>query len=227
MVTCMTWRIILRGGVAATAGNIPSTVLTIGARFRDEGMPEEIGILLPTNAGPKRLIDAVADRSVPVDGAILGLFLASPFLNVESEGPRLARAGVRWVTNLPSVEQQDEEFSGQLSDVDLDHGRELQALAAFRAQGFRVAAVVAGATGAADAVGIDPDALIVLPRIADFAAGFPSLRQRGAAIQAVAEATTTAGWPGPVLGLGNAGEAEHERLWPDRLDGVICRPVLI
>ncbi|MCP4329474.1 MAG: hypothetical protein GY791_13680 [Alphaproteobacteria bacterium] len=221
----MTWRIVLRHGGPDAAADIPAAVLTIGPRFRQEGMPEEVSILLPTNAGPKRLIDAVAEGSAPVDGAILGLFLASPFLNVESEGRRLAQAGVRWVTNLPSVAQQDEEFARQLSDVDLDHRRELQSLAAVRDQGFRIAPVVADGADAVAAVDIAPDALIVLPRVADFAAGFPSLRQRGAAIQAVANAVAAAGWPGPVFGLGNTGEAEHERLWPERLDGMICRPV--
>ena len=225
MVNCMTWRIVLRRRVVDAAADMPSMVLTIGARFRAEGMPAEVGILLPTNAGPKRLIESVADGSTRANNAILGLFLASPFLNVDTEGPRLARSDVRWVTNLPSVEQQDEEFSRQLSDVDLDHGRELRSLAAFRAQGFQIAVVVAGGPGAAAAVSIDPDAVIVLPRIADFAAGFPSLRQRGAAIQAVAEVAAGAGWQGLVLGLGNAAEAEHERLWPDRLDGLVCRPV--
>ena len=66
--------------------------------------------------------------------------------------------------------------------------------------------------------------MIVLPRVADFAAGFPSFRQRGAAAHAVAEAARQAGWTGFLLGLAERREADHETLWPDSLDGVLCRP---
>ena len=155
---------------------------------------------------------------------MLGLFLAGPFLNMTLESARLAGAGLGWITNLPSVEQQDEEFSQQLADVGLDRGRELACLAQLRARGFRVAAVVADGRGAAAAAAIGPEALIILPRVADFAAGFPSLRQRGAAAQAVAAAAAGAGWSGLLLGLAEGSDADHETLWPDRLDGLVCRP---
>ena len=155
---------------------------------------------------------------------MLGLFLAGPFLNMALEGGRLAGAGLGWIANLPSVEQQDEEFSQQLADVGLDRGRELACLAQFRAQGFRVAAVAADGPGAAAAAAIGAEALIILPRVADFAAGFPSLRQRGAAAQAVAEAAAGTGWSGLLLGLAEGSDADHETLWPDRLDGLVCRP---
>lgn len=218
---CMAWRIVLRG--AAGAG-LPSLILTIGPRLRHENMPDEVGLLLPTNAGPKTLIDAVVNDPSRCSDAILGIFLANPFLNLGLEGANLKQAGVRWIINLPSVEQQDEEFSQQLADVALDRGRELACLAQFRAQGFRIAAVVADGPGATAAAAIDPEALVVMPRIADFAAGFPSLRQRGTAAQAVADAAREAGWSGTLLGLAEVREAEHEGLWPVRWDGLVCRP---
>lgn len=158
---------------------------------------------------------------------MLGLFLGSPFLNVGLEGAKLAQAGVRWISNLPSVDQQDEEFLQQLSDVGLDRQRELASLSQLSAQGFSIAAVVSDAPGAAAAAAITPQAMLVMPRVVDFAAGFPSLRQRGAAAHAVSEAASEAGWNGPLLGLADASEAEHERLWPAPLEGVICRPVTL
>ena len=237
MVEVMHWPVVLR---AATARDrpCPSAFLTLAPGFRHEALPDEVGLFLPTNAGPQRLIDGVAegrisaegpgpaDGPVPADGLALGLFLASPFLNVSRAAAQLRRAGVSWVANIPGVEQQDPEFTQQLADVGLDRGRELDCLRQFRAEGLRAAVVVADAAGAAEALSADPEALLVLPRIADFAAGFPSLRQRGAAAQAVASAVREAGWSGLVLGLGDHREAEHERLWPDAVDGLICRPHL-
>ncbi len=224
MVDCLSWRIVLRSGRAAAGVALPGAVLTLAPGFRHESMPAEVGLLLPTNEGPKRLIDAVVADPALCGDAMLGLFLAGPFLNMTLEGGRLAGAGLGWITNLPSVEQQDEEFSQQLADVGLDRDRELTCLARFRAQGFRIAAVVADGPGAAAAAAIGPEALIILPRVADFAAGFPSLRQRGAAAQAVAEAAAAAGWSGLLLGLAEGSDADHETLWPDRLDGLVCRP---
>lgn len=206
-----------------TAG-VPAGILTAGAQFRHESMPQEVAMLLPTSHGPARLIDEIVDNPWGCEGAMLGLFLGGPFLNVALECGRLRRSGITWIANLPSVEQQDLEFSRQLSDVGLDLDHELGSLAQFKAGGFHTAAVVADARGATAAAGIDPDAIIVLPRIVDFAAGFPSLRQRSTAAQTVAEAARLAGWSGLLLGLGEAREAESEGLWPGQLDCLVCRP---
>ena len=224
MVDCLSWRIALGSRTAGRRAFIPEAIVTLAPGFRHESMPSEVGVLLPNTEGPKRLIDAIARDPALCREAMLGLFLASPFLNLPLDGERLTRAGVRWITNLPSVEQQDQEFSQQLADVGLDRDRELGCLAELRSQGFRIAAVVADAPGAAVAAAVEPEAMIILPRVADFAAGFPSLRQRGAAAQAVAEAAVGAGWSGLLLGLAEGSDAEHEALWPDRLDGLVCRP---
>ncbi len=227
MTEFMTWRIVLRAGMEAQMVGLPAAALTLAPRFRHESMPDEVSLLLPTNEGPQSLIAAVVKSPSLYKNTILGLFLGSPFLNVDLEGAKLAQAGVRWISNLPSVDQQDEEFLQQLSDVGLDRQRELSSLSQLSAQGFSIATVVADAAGAIAAAAIAPQAIIVLPRVADFAAGFPSLRQRGAAAQSVAEATRAAGWNGPLLGLAEASEAEHERLWPAPLAGVICRPTAL
>ena len=222
MVDCLSWSLVLR--VGRVAADLPRAILTLEPQLRHESMPREVGLLLPTTDGPKSLIDAVTADAARCDGAMLGLFLASPFLNLAVTGRRLRQAGVGWIANLPSVEQQDPEFSQQLADVGLDRGRELDCLAEFRAQGFKIAVVVADGAGASAALAIEPAAMIVLPRVADFAAGFPSLRQRGAAAREVAAAVRGAGWSGLLLGLAEASEADHEALWPEELDGLVCRP---
>lgn len=220
----MAWHIVLRDRGAAREATLPAAVLTSAPGFLHESMPAEVGLMLPTNEGPKALIDRiVAEPSLCAD-AMLGLFLASPFLNLELETARLIGCGVAWLTNLPSVAQQDDDFLQQLSDVGLDQSRELDGLRRLAAQGFNTAVVVTDAAHAAAAAQIAPKAMIVLPHVADFAAGFPSQRQRGAAAQAVHDAARAAGWSGPLLGLAEPGEAAHERLWPACLDGLLCRP---
>lgn len=224
MVDQLLWRIVPRTSHPSSTAAIPDSILTIAPAFAHESMPHEVAILLPTNPGPTRLIEQLVAAPPAPHDLVLGLFLASPFLNVKVESARLLRAGFRWIANLPSVVQQDEEFSQQLADVGLGFERELECLAQFRSEGFRTMAVVADARTAATAAAIDPDLMTVLPRTADFAAGFPSLRQRSTAVQAISEAVRQAGWAGPLLGLGEPREAENERLWPTRLDGLVCRP---
>ncbi|MDZ7839895.1 MAG: hypothetical protein U5R46_03610 [Gammaproteobacteria bacterium] len=206
---------------------VPAGILTAGARFHHESMPQEVAMLLPTSHGPARLIDEVVENPWGCEGVMLGLFLGGPFLNVALENGRLHRSGITWIANLPSVEQQDLEFSRQLSDVGLDLDHELNSLGQFKAGGFHTAAVVADARGATAAAGVEPDAIIVMPRVVDFAAGFPSLRQRSTAAQAAAQAARLAGWSGLLLGLGEAREADNEGLWPNGLDALVCRPEVV
>jgi hypothetical protein len=223
MIDLRSWKVALRPG-DSRAGEVPASILTTGPRFQLESMPDEVAMLLPTNCGPTRLIERVVDEPGLCANAILGLFLANPFLNVETESERLRHSGVGCITNLPSVDQQDDEFARQLPDVGLGSQRELDYLAQFHNQGFKVAAVVADASSAEAAAVIQPEIMIVIPRVADFAAGFPSLRQRGTAAQGVFEAAHAAGWNGVLLGLGEQRELESEGLWPNRLDGLVCRP---
>ncbi|MDJ0611274.1 MAG: hypothetical protein QNJ67_20030 [Kiloniellales bacterium] len=221
----LSWPIVPRARAADRARPLPSTLVTIAPAFRHESMPDEVALLLPTNPGPANLIEAVLNDPALCRDTMLGLFLAGPLLNLAMDGARLADAGVAWIANLPSIEQQDDDFVQQLADVGLDRGRELACLAELSGQGFRTAAVVADGPGAAAALASGPDVLLVLPRVAEFAAGFPSLRQRGTAAQGVAEAARAAGWQGLLLGLADEREAGHESLWPEPLDGILCRPV--
>ena len=219
----LNWRIVLRKESPYTEG-LPAALRCLAPPFRHSGLPEEVGLLLPNRDGLSAQLDAL-DSGTPKDGladSALGLFLADPFIHLARVVPRLARGGVSWVANLPSVEQQDSEFSQQLSDVGLDGGLEVKRLEELKGAGFRVLAVVADADSARAAAAIGPEALIVLPRVGDFAAGFPSFRQRGAAAAAVRET----GWRGPLLGLAEIGESAHETLWPEALDGVVCRPAV-
>lgn len=223
MTELLSWSIVPRRAEPPDSPALPATFHTLAPPFRHEGLPDEVGLLLPNQDGTRQLVQAVNETPDRFGGVGLGLFLADPFLTVARVCAPLRAAGVTWIANLPSVEQQDPEFARQLTDVALDHGRELAQLAAFKAEGFPIAAVVADAAGAEAAAAIAPDAVIVLPRVADFAAGFPSARQRGSALQAVAAALGS-DWSGRLLGLGDAGEAAYPQQWPDAQDAMLCRP---
>lgn len=219
----MSWSIVMRTG--EKPGTVsPSCVLSAAPQFTHEGMPLEIGHLLPTSAGPMNVVTSVTSAAQRQSNAIVGLFLANPFLNIDREAERLHAAGYRWIANLPTVDQQDAEFSHQLSDVSLDRAREFAALGRFKELGFNVAVVVSDPDAASEAVSIPPDLIFVIPKVADFAAGFPSTRQRGAVANAVVGALENQGWSGQVLCLGSKEEAEHDALWPDAVDGLILRP---
>lgn len=218
------WRVVPRASPAAPKAALPPAVVTAGPRFLHESLPPEVGLLLPNTAGASGLVAALAATPGLLTGRALGLFLADPFLNIPGEVARLRSAGAIAVANLPSVEQQDVEFAQQLEDVGLDFAREVDRLSQLRRAGFQIISAVAGVPAAVAVRPLDPLAVVVVPRIADFAAGFPSFRRRGALAREIAVALTAAGWEGPLLGLATAGEAAHETLWPDVLDGVLCRP---
>ena len=221
-VNLLTWQVVRRASPAARSWPLPPAILTAGPPFSHESLPTEIGLLLPNTAGAGGLVAAVAAAPDRLAGRALGLFLADPFLNVPGEVDGLRAAGVAWVANLPSVEQQDVDFAQQLEDVGLDFAREVDRLGQFRRAGFQVIAAVAGVPAATAVRPLAPQAVVVVPRVADFAAGFPSFRRRGALAR---EAKAALGdWAGPLLGLATADEAAHETLWPDVLDGVLCRP---
>lgn len=220
----LTWDVISRQSHPAQDWPLPPAILTLGTRFQHESLPLEVGLLLPNSDGAASLVAAVVEAPERLGDRALGLFLADPFLNLPSEVAGLKDARVSWIANLPSVEQQDVEFTQQLEDVGLDFAREIERLDLLRREGFRILVALASPGAAEAVVGLAPDAVLVVPRVADFAAGFPSFRQRGAAAREVHAALRGARWQGPLLGLAAASEVAHETLWPEVLDGVVCRP---
>jgi len=220
----LTWQIVLRDEVHGKNAEIPQRIITVKPGFQHENMPNEIGILLPGNEGPAALIDAVVAAPSLVEGAVMGIFLASPFLRVDLDAPRLRQAGIDWIANLPSVGQYGKEFSEQLEEVGLGLESELSALAQYKEREFSVAAVVVDEQGACAAAKLLPQAMIVMPSVTDFAAVFPSLNQRGNAVQAISTALAEDVWDGLLLCLGDPGEVAHPRQWPTGADGLVIRP---
>lgn len=206
---------------------VPDCILTYAPSIPDEDMPQEASILLPTHPGPQSLIELISDKQTYNSSSAIGLFMSDPFLAVEREARRLIAMGVTWVCNLPTVEQHDEEFTQQLADVGLDRSKEYESLRAFKSAGLKIAAAVSNVPAAKESVSLNPDALIVIPRTSDFAAGFPSPRQRGAAAQLIKDAINDTDWNGPLLGYGDEREIDHPSQWPECVDGMLFRPIVI
>lgn len=206
---------------------VPSSIWTYAPSIPDDDMPPEVSVLLPTRAGSQSLIDVFDHQGTFDPAAAIGLFMSDPFLAVQREARRLKSMNVDWVSNLPTVEQHDDDFTQQLADVGLDRSREYTVLDGFKAAGLKVVVIITSAEGAVDALSLMPDVFIVIPRVSDFAAGFPSPRQRGAAAQLVRDAITDTGWNGPLLGYGDDREIEHPSQWPDTVDGMLFRPTIM
>lgn len=227
MSNLLFWSLVLRNAEAGGTQGLPRGIATFAPPFGGDDVPNEVALLLPNRDSlgfTRQALEADPDAAA---GLAVGLFLADPFLDLAMEPRRLRKLGVAWIANLPSVEQQDAEFAQQLDDVGLDRSLEFARLAAFREADFGVIAVVADGEGARLALAADPAALFVIPRVADFAAGFPSFRQRGAMAAEVRRAIDGTSWRGPILGLGTADEAGHAGVWPESLDGLILRPTAI
>ena len=219
------WAIVPRPGLADTIA-LPLQIFTACPSLRHPNLPDEVSLLLPVQPNPQSLVEDVLAAPALLEGAAVGLVLANPFISPPREAQRLADAGVHWVANLPSVAQHDREFAQQLSDVALDHARELAALADFKAAGLRVLAVVSDTAEAQGAAALQADAVLVMPKSADLTAGFPSLHQRGTAAQSIAAVLRDSVRRSVLLGLGTTSEAERPSLWPDAWDGVVCRPLV-
>lgn len=216
------WRIV----APDHAENLPAGFLTAAPSLPGDRVPMEVGLLLPAGKGRGMVTDTVVANPAAAVGKGVGLFMANPFLAVDREASRLQAVGVNWVANLPSTHQQDADFRQQLQDVGLDWARELSCLERFGALGLKRLAVLCDEAGSAEVVAAKPDAVAILPRVADFAAGFPSMLRRGGSAQTVAKTLRGAGWNGPVLVLGSEAEAASPALWPPGVDGLLLRPVI-
>lgn len=224
-IEMLSWKIVLREDIRVREANIPEQVLTIAPAFQHDNMPLEVSLLLPTSMGPRHFLKKINQNSPVSENAILGLFLNDPLLNITTEKSRLRQSGFQWIANLPSVEQQDHEFAQQLSDVGIDRQREFDLLDRLKSEDFKIAVVVSDSTAIPSVVKIDPDIIIVIPKVSDFAAGFPSPRQRSQAALDVFHASQERGWSGILLGFGDHSEIDHERLWPNCVHGLLCRPL--
>lgn len=183
-----------------------------------EQMPPEVALLLP---GPHSAAPLPAKDRLP-RGAGFGVFLANPILHIATLARELRAREITWIANLPSVIQHDEDFLRHLNDVGLGFAKEATLMRLLREAGLRVLAAVADAGQARQAAELGAEALVLLPPVAAFEAGFPSMRERTEQI-----ARLRAGLPElrlPLLGLITEAEGRLPATWPPGLDAGLIRP---
>jgi len=181
-------------------------------------LPFEISLLLPI----QKPSDPVPDNTENPANVAAALFLANPLLHVATWARHLRKRGVGWVSNFPSVTQHDDSFQDRLCDVDLGPAKERALLAEFRAAGLRTLVCVSHPRDAVAAVMDGCDALLVLPKTAEFELGFPSVRRRSAQIADIRAAVPQAGVA--ILGLLQPAEAGFPSAQPVGMDAAMVRP---
>ncbi|NMM43707.1 hypothetical protein HH303_04405 [Rhodospirillaceae bacterium KN72] len=215
----LTWEIAAR----APSESLPSRIVTERPPLPPDRFPPEIGLLLPAAREGNGIQSFMTDMPDP-GGTAVGMFLANPFLNVSRTARHLIDSGIQWISNFPSIDQQDIDFGQQLDDVGLDRTFEFRTLKTFADTGLKSLAVLCDPAGVPGALASRPAAVLTVPRVADFAAGLPSMRYRGTLADTIMAALREAGWNGPVLAIGTRIEATSPTLWPDMIDGLLLRP---
>lgn len=196
--------------------DLPEVILTAPSGAPVSNLPPELAALLPTRPDEDSWIS-----EIPAE-ACVGLFMANPLSQRNRIDTRLQDAGVKWVTNLPSVSQHDEEFIANLSEVGLGPRLELENLARYLRQGFKCIATVSSPKDATYAASVGLTNFLVMPHVQAYEGGFPSELTRNRAVAEVAN--VLAELPVTLLGLVSASEAAAKSVWPPQVSAVIERP---
>jgi len=230
MSNVLEWRILPRNTeLKSSRPAFPASLVTLQPTIDPQELPVIVSLLLPNNPGTRSMIewitgaDSLYVNSVVAD-TVVGLFLANPFLNFQIDGPGMHRTGLRWVANLPTVDQHDDDFVRELSEVRLDPELEFQHLRQLQAQGFSTMAVVCTETVASLAAEFNPTAVLVVPKTENFIGGFPSMESRHQKVKDISSILSQANWTGPLLYLGLEAESADQQLWPDAVDAMVICP---
>lgn len=212
------WRSCLSKAHEGADPLIPSSLFAASPPNLKTRLPFEVALLLPI----QKVSDPVPQNAANLSQIAAALFMANPLLNVATWSRHLLDRGVGWISNFPSVAQHEPLFRDHLSDVGLGPAQERELLSEFRAAGLRTLVCVSQDDDAQAAVSAGHDALLILPQVPAFEAGFPSVQHRQEQLlsirSAIKDATT------PVLGLLQPAEAAMPTTWPNGMDAGMIRP---
>ena len=135
-------------------------------------------MLLPTVPGAKRIAEALTTSPQIFDGAVTGLLVTDPAIKFERTIKSMKAANNRWVANLPTIGLHDAEFKSFLNEVALGVPAEIDILAKFKAHGIKIMAVLADFSEAKAMAKLNPDAVLIMPKVSDYLDGWPSLATR-------------------------------------------------
>ena len=201
---------------------LPKAILTLRNEVGSSALAPEVAGLLPTQSDTISWLADLPETPEAEQNVCAGVFIGNPHLRKEQLRKTLSKAGLRWLSNLPSTCQHDDEFISNLNDVGLGPVRELETLAAFQNDGLDCIAAVGSAADAQLAVRLGLTRLFVLPKTRQYEGGFPSELSRNRAvaeiITAIGPDTTT------VLSLVKESEVAVSVVWPSQAAGVIAQP---
>lgn len=219
------WSVVTRHPVNPAAGStLPSAILSLAPAVAVDTLPVAVSLLLPGTPGTRETIDAVSRERQWDSSDALALFLANPFLNLKIDGLRLHDYGLRWIANLPTVDQHDEVFVQQLRDVNLSPQLEVKHLVQLKSCGFSIMATVSTMEATRLAAEIDPDAVLVVPQTDQFVDGFPDMQKRTTQMQQIQGVLKQASWSGALIFLGQQFESDDPSQWPELADAMLVCP---
>ena len=216
------WEILTVDTDATKASGLPRAIISQSGVSDASRLPPELRLLLPIHQDSDVWRSELVNCIAPGDDTAVAVFMADPFLNVMAFAAAAQACGVRWVCNLPTTAQHDAEFLAQLMEVGLDHSKELGLLTRFRENGLKSIASVGSTDQAVFAHGSGADALLVLPQVQDYRAGFPSTLHRQTRVADIRAAIGPVDVP--ILSLVPLRERAHPALWPRNVDGVVVQP---
>ena len=187
-------------------------IVTFAAGFQSANLPPEVSMLLPTVPGAKRIAEALTTSPQIFDGAVTGLLVTDPAIKFERTIKSMKAANNRWVANLPTIGLHDAEFKSFLNEVALGVPAEIDILAKFKAHGIKIMAVLADFSEAKAMAKLNPDAVLIMPKVSDYLDGWPSLATRVENERTIRAALSQNVWDGRCLGYRAPGEDNNG--WP-------------
>lgn len=221
-VAPMIWRFISAPDGRKAHHPLPLGIMTPGVTRLSERLPVEIEYLLPRRSGSTDWRDDLVEHLRYDPALAVGLFLSDPFVGVDPFAAVLRRLGARWICNLPSTAQFDPDFAAALGDVGLGHRFEMKLLSQLIEHGFEGIATIATPREAKAARVAGAAALFVIPRIGDYANGFPRLSERQLALKAIRDVLDDP--HPPLFTLVTEPESHCPELWSAQADGAFVQP---
>lgn len=211
--------VLLRWSIKTDEPDFPSHLVTFSPGQDLGNLPLEVGILLPTVPGNRVILETLQQPDINLEKTALGIFAADHFLNLDSLLPKLRRAKVSWVCNLPTLAQYEPNFRLYLSEIELTPEQEAEQLARCRDAGFNTLLAISGEIDRTVLENLRPDAIAIVPSVAEFSKGFPTLERLKTIEAEIKQDLTASGFKGTVL--------SYREQSDNPVGPCLCRPTVI
>lgn len=206
------WRLQTNPDPRPKSIDMPTHIVTFAAGFQPANLSPEISMLLPTVSGAKQITEALTTSPQLFKNVVTGLLVTDPTINFERTVTGLKAANCQWIANLPSISLHEAEFKSYLNEVALGFSREIEILADFKTRDFKIMAVLADRSEAPLMAALNPEAVLIMPKVTDFLKGWPSLAMRENNEAALRKSLDQNGWTGSCFGY--RAPDENSNGWP-------------